>query len=480
MATIGVPMRPKALLVFRVLVWVTALDCFLAGTFVVAVESTALIRVTVALVLLVFLADDVCFFVAKVVSPKLNSLLLQTVNTYSSVLCHVRQACYHRNNVIILIVTLLLAGLVAVLWAIKMFIVVRRYHVNFVPKKLVDIPSVSVCIPARNEIHALTECLERVLASDYPKLEILVLDDNSADDTSLIIRSFAHAGVRFIAGSPLPAGWLGKNFALSTLLSEASGTYVLYMDVDTKLSTTSISRIANLAVNEKAAMVSVIPDRYDTDRPIIYFGTLRYFWELLLSTRKSPPASSSAWFIDRQMFIDELGGFDALRASVRPEVAIARVVSEKSAYQGVVHSGALGIGYEKRWASQVETSRRILYQMAGGTWFKGVFAVLGLIILNLPTLVVMSSVMTSWGYMHSIALIVLVLFIATYGLFLSRTWRTRWWLGMVLWPYIIFQELVLFVTSMTGYVSHTITWKGRSIERTHLDAPAISLGEVKN
>src|SRR5690606_12928997 len=96
-----------------------------------------------------------------------------------------------------------------------------------------EYPSVSICIPARNETHAMAECLERVLKSDYKKLEVLVFDDNSKDDTSAIIRSFAQAGVRFVAGTELPEGWLGKNHALDVLSKEASGTYVLFMAVDT-------------------------------------------------------------------------------------------------------------------------------------------------------------------------------------------------------------------------------------------------------
>src|SRR5690606_8106890 len=77
-----------------------------------------------------------------------------------------------------------------------------------------DMPSVSVCIPARNEAHAMTDCLEHVLRSNYPKIEVIVLDDLSGDKTSSLIKAFAHDGVRFVEGEPLPDGWLGKNHAL--------------------------------------------------------------------------------------------------------------------------------------------------------------------------------------------------------------------------------------------------------------------------
>ena len=64
----------------------------------------------------------------------------------------------------------------------------------------------------------MNDCLERVVASTYPKLEIIVLDDHSQDNTSALIKSFAHKGVRFVEGTKLPEGWLGKNHALQLLL----------------------------------------------------------------------------------------------------------------------------------------------------------------------------------------------------------------------------------------------------------------------
>ena len=44
-----------------------------------------------------------------------------------------------------------------------------------------DLPTVTVAIPARNETKDLDDCLQSLLASNYPKLEIVVLDDCSQD-----------------------------------------------------------------------------------------------------------------------------------------------------------------------------------------------------------------------------------------------------------------------------------------------------------
>ncbi|HXH27122.1 MAG TPA: glycosyltransferase, partial [Candidatus Acidoferrum sp.] len=122
-------------------------------------------------------------------------------------------------------------------------------------------PTVSLAIPARNETIVLTECLAAAVASDYPKLEILALDDCSQDKTSDLIRAFAHDGVRFIQGDQPDDGWLGKNQACKTLAAQASGDYILFSGVDTRLAPQSISKLVLYAVSNQLDMVAVLPRR---------------------------------------------------------------------------------------------------------------------------------------------------------------------------------------------------------------------------
>jgi glycosyltransferase involved in cell wall biosynthesis len=360
----------------------------------------------------------------------------------------------------IAISTLLTASLVVL--GVRLGIGLKRFRVrkNYPIKH--DMPSISVCIPARNETHAMAQCLERVLTSDYPKLEVVVYDDRSKDDTSILIKSFAHAGVRFVPGPKLPDGWLGRNHALDVLAREASGTYLVFLDVDTFIQPTTISRLVDYIEAEKLAMLSVIPGRNDAWRTSVLFGTLRYFWEIILSRSSSPAVASSLWMIDRHVFLDKIGGFSRFRNNVRPESSIASLLG-LDRYHCLIGDEVLGVSYEKRWQSQVETSIRLLYPMAGGTWRRGLMAGLVLLLLNVPFLTVISGLFFGWTIVHVKALWLLVLFMALYGVFTSHTWRRKWWLGGLLWPIVIFQELVLFVRSMWGYHRGTITWKGRPV-----------------
>lgn len=312
----------------------------------------------------------------------------------------------------------------------------------------------------------MTRCLESVIASRYPKLEILVLDDESADNTSYLIKSFAHAGVRFVAGTPLPGVWLGKNHALQTLLKEASGSYVLYMDVDTQIDPDTIGQLVAYVHMTNAKMVSVAPMRLDAWRSSVTFSTLRYFWEMVFHTTARPATASAAWMIHRHTLRDTLGGFTNYKEAVQPESSLAKELSKSNEYRFLISSALLGVHYEKKWSSQCETSRRLLYpkfvSLRGGI-LSGVamFAV-----LLSPLLAAATLPLLGWTLIHALFLLLLVAYMAMYALYVRRIWRRGWWIGFAVWPFVILQEFILLVFSCVGYYTNTITWKGRPVRHS--------------
>lgn len=343
-------------------------------------------------------------------------------------------------------------------------------HQSFAPKA--PLPSVTVCVPARNEMHALSGCLERILSSDYEKLEIIVFDDSSADDTSILIKSFAHAGVRFIPGPTLPNGWLGRNHALEVMAEQASGSLIVFLEVDTFIKPTTISQLVGYITEKKLDMISVIPGRNDAWRPSVLFGHLRYFWQLVLSTAKRPAAASSLWMIRRSVLIDKIKGFEAFKASVEPETQIAMFLGPSS-YGCLVNNDLIGVTYEKKWLSQVETSKRLLYPMFGHTPVKALLGFVLLLLLNAPLATILYGVMFDWTMIQVMAIWLLVAFMAVYGAYVGRLWPKGWWLGGLLWPIIVLQELFLFICSVWGYATRTVTWKGRLVNASSSKGDAI-------
>lgn len=102
-------------------------------------------------------------------------------------------------------------------------------------------PSVSVIIPAHNEARVIAASVARVLASDYPALQVIVADDGSTDETSPII-------AREFANDPrvtlLTMRNGGKAAALNRALLQATGEVIIALDADTQFEPTTIRRLA--------------------------------------------------------------------------------------------------------------------------------------------------------------------------------------------------------------------------------------------
>ncbi len=353
---------------------------------------------------------------------------------------------------------------------IKLVRAYRQYRYRPVVSEFSEsgLPAVSICLPARNETHSMSACLESVLASDYPKMEVIVLDDNSSDNTSYLIKAFAHAGVRFVNGGDKPDDWLGKNYSLESLLLESSGRYVLFMDVDTRFDSSTIRKLVEKALDEHVAMMSVIPQRYDMHRPSAWFSSLRYFWEIVLNRPSLPGSSSAVWLVDRHLLSDNLGGFFRWRDEVQPEMYIAKEMSKVGAYQLLISTPSLGVSYAKKWSSQIETGRRLLlprFNNSIPSLLVGVGLMLAVLVsqfVGVYALIFSDSLILLMSL--SLGVLVTIAFVA----YSNLVWSRGWWIAIFVAPYIVWQELFLLAMSAIGYHRGTITWKGRPVSRPGL------------
>lgn len=121
---------------------------------------------------------------------------------------------------------------------------------------------VSVLVPARNEAHTISACVDSLVQQDYPHFELLVLNDQSTDQTGLILDRLAAQEPRLEvihgAESP-PPGWNGKSYACQRLAQQASGDWLLFTDADTLHSPTSIAQGVALAESLGVDLLSVFP-----------------------------------------------------------------------------------------------------------------------------------------------------------------------------------------------------------------------------
>jgi glycosyltransferase involved in cell wall biosynthesis len=295
---------------------------------------------------------------------------------------------------------------------------------------------------------------------------MIVLDDASNDNTSVLIKSFAHAGVRFVEGSALPEGWLGKTHAEHELYEEASGEFILFLDVDTHITPRTIDNLVAIALNEKAEVVSVLPKRDDVFRGSVLFATLRYFWTIILHRKAHPAVASSAWMVRRSLLHDQFNGFEQLRTAVEPERIIAAHATTHSHYRFLISTSELGVSYEKKWRSQLETSTRLLYPFLGGRFVPVTGAYLLILSLLFPFVWIASALFTSWSVYHTVAVVIACLVLSSYMHYVHRVWQRGWLVGGIVFPFVLIQELCLLTASIYAYATHSVTWKGRPVTGT--------------
>jgi len=149
--------------------------------------------------------------------------------------------------------TLLLAG-AAILWIVS--IVEMTLGLRSMPSledaaPLADseCPTVSVLFAARDEAANLPGSLASVLALDYPRYEVVGVDDRSQDATGAILESFARADARLkvVRVDSLPSGWLGKPHALYQAYEHSSGEWLVFTDADVHFAPGLLRRVLRVA-----------------------------------------------------------------------------------------------------------------------------------------------------------------------------------------------------------------------------------------
>jgi chlorobactene glucosyltransferase len=123
-------------------------------------------------------------------------------------------------------------------------------------------PRISVLVPARDEAHNIVTCIESLTQQTYPDFEIIVLNDQSSDETGILLDSLAaqHSNVKVLHGTENPPeGWNGKSYACHRLAEQAVGEWLLFTDADTCHSLTSIAQGIAQAEGLKVRLLSAFP-----------------------------------------------------------------------------------------------------------------------------------------------------------------------------------------------------------------------------
>jgi chlorobactene glucosyltransferase len=197
-------------------------------------------------------------------------------------------------------------------------------------------PLVSVIIPARDEERTIERTVRGFLAQTWPALELIVINDRSADGTGEILARLAAEDRRLTAldNDEPPVGWLGKPWALHQGSLRARGELLLFVDADVIYEPEAVAAAVTHLRARALPMLSLLP-RF----------TMHGFWEnlampnlgffvftvvpLWLSQRSRIPLlglGAGTGNLIRRADYDAVGGHVSLQDSVVDDVALARLV----------------------------------------------------------------------------------------------------------------------------------------------------------
>ncbi len=206
-------------------------------------------------------------------------------------------------------------------------------------------PKVSICIPARNEAAVIERCITSALKQDYENFEVLVLDDQSTDNTKQIVQGLATIikNLILIEGQEKPGDWLGKPWACHQLSKSATGDILLFIDADVVLEENAIPKAVEQLKQFDA--ITVWPQQQLESFwekmviPLIYFA----LWTLLpaiyvqqapkwlpssLKTKMSSSfAAACGQFLafNRRVY-EVIGGHEAVKDQVVEDVELAKKI----------------------------------------------------------------------------------------------------------------------------------------------------------
>jgi glycosyltransferase involved in cell wall biosynthesis len=189
--------------------------------------------------------------------------------------------------------------------------------------------TISVLLPARDEAHRIGPTL-RSLAHLQSVFEVLVLDDNSSDNTAELVEQ---AGLTVIRGTQEPPqGWLGKPWACARLAAAASGDVLVFIDADVELVPDAAVRAAAMLTD--VDLVCPYPRQIVTGRlqrlvqPLLQWSWLT-FLPLWVAERSSNPllsAGNGQFLVVRREAYEAAGGHAAVRDQVLEDIALVRQV----------------------------------------------------------------------------------------------------------------------------------------------------------
>lgn len=335
-------------------------------------------------------------------------------------------------------------------------------------------PTVSAIVPARNEEATIGAAVESLAAQPEIK-EIIVIDDQSTDGTGAVLGQLAsrYPRLRVLKTGELPAGWVGKNYAVSLGAAQATGDWLLFTDADGVHLPGSTAKALADAEGRVAGVVSYSPEQEmgtwweKSLIPFVYTRLARKFFYAEVNDPHSPAAAANGqYLLIRREDYQRIGGHAAVAGEVLEDVSLARLAKRAgirlyfTTGYGIIRVrmyrtfGAMWQGWTKNLYPLMEGSTGAASAKRAS---RAVSRELFRVVPWIPLLVLpLALVHLIWGVLG------IVLLAGRHAAYAADLRRNRFPAGLALYylPGVLFYAAVL-LNSELRYARGSVKWKGR-------------------
>jgi glycosyltransferase involved in cell wall biosynthesis len=324
--------------------------------------------------------------------------------------------------------------------------------------------TVSILIPVRNEEENILSLLQSIQNQDYRNYEVLILDDESTDNTYKICADFAakYPSFRVIKGDKLPHGWLGKNHACHQLAGEAKGDFFLFVDADEQISVGLINSAIHRMHANKLSLLSLFANQQMQtigERlvvPLMHYILLNLLpLRLIFLVKNYTVAAASGQFM---LFnADDYRTYQwhkQVRDKVVEDVEIMRLIKSTGRNgEALLANGMINCRMYKNYREAVDGfSKNFLAAFNYSILWFLIYIVL---IIGGPMIVIMTLDFQLIFFMAGL--------IALTRVMVSFAAGQNAWYNIILHPLQMFSLTLVAFLAIQRYLTKTMTWKGRKI-----------------
>jgi hopene-associated glycosyltransferase HpnB len=221
-------------------------------------------------------------------------------------------------------------------------------------------PEIVAVIPARNEELTIGQTITSLMKQDYQgKFSVIVVNDNSEDDTISAAKVAGKGNLTIIDGQELPDGWTGKMWAVEQGIEFAksnnpNATYLLLTDADISHHSENLSELAAKALNEDLALVSLMVKLRCTSAwehllipAFVFFFQKLYPFRWVNDPSNRTAAAAGGCMLVNRLALEKAGGIEAIRDEIIDDCSLAKLLKKSGPiWLGLTRSTSSLRGYD--------------------------------------------------------------------------------------------------------------------------------------